>query len=175
MEKFEKYHPILTPHYTLDWLTAVNVIDIYNLRHNAENARLSARAVDTDVKQTADYVNRTMHAIMTNKALMWAILDRKTDKFLGTFCIWQFDENRTTATIKFEISPDQQNHGIMSEVLNRMVQFAFTELGLQTLLASTQPTNQAALTVLKNNGFQMSATTEKDTIKLKLTVSSREG
>ena len=32
MQSFEKYHPIMSVHYTMDWLTTFKIKDIFQLR-----------------------------------------------------------------------------------------------------------------------------------------------
>lgn len=171
MEKFEKYHPILTTHFTLDWLTATKVKDIYALRHDTSIAAMSGRNFDQDIKETADYVNKMMRLIMHNDSLLWGISDRKTEEFLGTFCIWNFNDDKTTAEVGFKILSDHQDHGIMSEVLSHMINFAFTELKLTTLYAVTAQTNLASRTVLTKSGFTPDSNYpgEKGTISFSLT------
>lgn len=39
MNKFELYHPILTEHFALDWLTHSKVRDIFELRHDPKIAK----------------------------------------------------------------------------------------------------------------------------------------
>ncbi|WP_054659182.1 hypothetical protein [Secundilactobacillus kimchicus] len=56
MAQFEKYHPILTAHFQLDWLTqfrvnAINELRIKNGHHEG-------------IVETADFVNRQMSQIM---------------------------------------------------------------------------------------------------------------
>ncbi|AMV60786.1 hypothetical protein ADU72_0776 [Pediococcus damnosus] len=158
MEKFEKYRPILTPHFTLDWLTAAKVKDIYALRHDANVAKMSDRDVDSDIQATVDYVNKIMRAIMNNDSLLWGISERKIEKFLGTFCIWNFNDSKTAAEVRFEVLPNQQNHGIMTEILQRMTEFSFNELGLEKLYAVAKQSNTPAITVLKKTGFEIDPT-----------------
>ncbi|MCT3028080.1 N-acetyltransferase [Pediococcus parvulus] len=171
MERFEKYHPILTTHYTLDWLTATKVKDIYALRHDTEIAAMSGRHVDADINETVAYVNKTMRNIMHNDSLLWGISDRKTDEFLGTFCIWNFNKEKTTAEVGYEILAAQQNHGIMSEVLQHMSNFAFAELGLTTLYAITGQANVTSQAVLTKNKFRINPNYpgEKETVSFSLT------
>ncbi|WP_434520480.1 GNAT family N-acetyltransferase [Pediococcus sp. M21F004] len=158
MEKFEKYRPILTPHFTLDWLTATKVKDIYTLRHDENIAKMSDRTIDPTIQDTVDYVNQAMRLIMNNDSLLWGISDRKIDEFLGTFCIWNFNDPKTAAEIRFEILPNQQNHGIMTEILQHMTEFAFNELGLTTLYAVAKQANTPAITILKKTGFEIDPT-----------------
>ncbi|WP_054716661.1 hypothetical protein [Lacticaseibacillus manihotivorans] len=57
MISFEKYHPLLSTHYTLDWLTNSNLKAVHELRANTQQAELSGRKTDPDIPATAHYIN----------------------------------------------------------------------------------------------------------------------
>lgn len=157
MQKFELYHPIYTDHFVLDWLTTSKLRDVYMLRNNAEVAAASGRDLDDTLKETTDYVNNMMRLVMNNQSLMWSVSDKESHQFLGTFCIWNFNDDKTSAEVGFEILPDQQNHGIMHEVLIRMISFAFDELELTDVRGLTLPNNEVSQHLLKKAGFQLEA------------------
>ena len=69
MTKFELYHPILTPHYQLNWLTQFKVKDVNTLRR-----RLTAHE---SMIETANYVNREMSTVMNDQALTWGISNKQ--------------------------------------------------------------------------------------------------
>ena len=71
MNKFELYHPILTEHFALDWLTHSKVRDIFELRHDPEIAKASDRDIDATIEDTTTYVNQMMRVVMNNEALIW--------------------------------------------------------------------------------------------------------
>ncbi|KRO16261.1 GNAT family N-acetyltransferase [Lacticaseibacillus saniviri] len=157
MAIFEKYHPIMSAHYTLDWLTTFTVKEVFALRHDATIAQQSGREVDTDLTATVHYINRSMHLVMSNQALLYGIKDRETNQFLGSFCIWNFDQDLSQAQIRFELLPEVQHQGVMSEVLARMVEFAFVELGLNQLVAELPAPNSALTSLLLANHFEQIA------------------
>ncbi|HAY52611.1 MAG TPA: N-acetyltransferase, partial [Lactobacillus sp.] len=76
MEQFEKYHPIMTPRFTFDWLTVSTVKDVFALRHDPAVAAQTNRPADADINQTVDYISHTMVAVMRNRQLTWGITDR---------------------------------------------------------------------------------------------------
>ncbi|GAB6092787.1 GNAT family N-acetyltransferase [Furfurilactobacillus curtus] len=151
--QFERYHPIMTAHYVLDWLTMYKVKDIFALRHDETVAAMIGRNVDADLMTTTTYVNRTMSQVMNNEALIWGIGDKLTQQYLGTFSFLHFDTNRTVAEIQFELLPVIQQHGVMTEVLTHMMSFAFDELNLKRLLANVSEENRAASDLLIAQGF----------------------
>lgn len=152
---FEKYHPIMTKHYELDWLTTFKVKEVFELRHDSNIARLVNRDVDATIMDTAAHVNRVMSKIMNNDALVWGIGDKRTGEFLGTFGFDSFTVDRKNAAITFELLPSAQRQGVMSEVLSHMLSFAFDELDLQKVIATVQSANVQSVMLLKVQGFML--------------------
>lgn len=132
---FEKYHPLLSAHYRLDWLTLFKLKEVYALRHDPAQAAQSGRETDATIEDTARYVNQAMRLIMRNEALLYGIGDKKTQVMLGSICLWQFDAALTQGQLRFEVLPAGADQAVMTEVLPRVVGFAFFELGLSQLQA----------------------------------------
>ena len=53
MQSFEKYHPIMSVHYTMDWLTTFKIKDIFQLRADRQVAAESGREFDQKITDTA--------------------------------------------------------------------------------------------------------------------------
>ena len=73
MQSFEKYHPIMSVHYTMDWLTTFKIKDIFQLRADRQIAAESGREFDQKITDTARYINRSMRLVMSNNALLYGI------------------------------------------------------------------------------------------------------
>ena len=153
MQSFEKYHPIMSVHYTMDWLTTFKIKDIFQLRADRQIAAESGRGFDQKITDTARYINRSMRLVMSNNALLYEIKDRANGDFLGSFCIWNFSEKKTVAQVRFETLAEHQGEGVMSEVLKRMLGFAFFELGLKRVYVILPATNERAAKLLAANVF----------------------
>lgn len=105
MAKFEKYHPLLSVHYQLDWLTLYKLKDVARLRADRTQAALSGRERDQSVEDTARYVNHSMRLVMSDQALLYGIGDRQTKEFLGSICLWRFDSGMTSARCALSSCP----------------------------------------------------------------------
>ncbi|WP_461219501.1 hypothetical protein [Lapidilactobacillus salsurivasis] len=79
MTKFEKYHPILTDHYTLDWLTNAPLKNSHALLQQLP--QLAAQT--SDYAHTAQFIQGQMLAIMKNQRLLWGITQRSTGALVG--------------------------------------------------------------------------------------------
>ena len=151
MASFEKYHPIMSAHYTMDWLTSFTVKEIFALRHDPAVAAASGRLPDDQITDTVTYVNQAMRLVMSNQALLYGIQDRLTTAFLGTFGLFDVTDNQ--AEVRFELLPNVQQQGVMGEVLPRMIGFAFFELGLTQLTAVVPENNPIAAHLLREHHF----------------------
>lgn len=134
MAAFEKYHPIMSRHYTLDWLTHFKLKDIYALRREHDVARAQERPIDTEMTESAHFVNRAMALVMGDRALLYGVAAHGGDTLLATFGIFGFSSDRACATVRMASAADA-DPAVLAEVLPRMIGFAVHELGLTTLIA----------------------------------------
>lgn len=153
MVAFEKYHPLLSAHYTFDWLTMSKLKDLFALRADAVQAAQSAREVDHTITETAHYVNRAMHAVMSNQALIYGVTARADHALAGTVALMHITEPPTTAELQVELLPHVEPPAYFAEVLPRIIGFAFFELGLTTLTLILSPKPSPLRTWLGANGF----------------------
>lgn len=153
MAQFEKYHPILTAHFQLDWLTQFRV--------NAINAQRNASGHSESMLATADFVNRQMSEIMKDNALVWGIGDRNTDDFLGVFGFQAIDQKNGTANVVLELTDVAPVDLIFNELVTHMLAFADEELGLSQLTVK-QVTHEGMWQVagFKSTGDQQGLTCE---------------
>ncbi|MCD2256982.1 GNAT family N-acetyltransferase [Lactobacillus sp. CC-MHH1034] len=155
MESFEKYHPIMTPHYTLDWLTTFTVKEVFQLRQDQTLAQATRRQTDSTLTDTVHYISQTMREVMGNHKLLWGIQDRKSTTFLGTFTFENFNADENSVEVSYELLPQFQHQGIMSEILTHMTRFAFDELNLSQLKAITYKDQSDSSALLEKVGFRV--------------------
>ncbi|WP_155287851.1 hypothetical protein [Lacticaseibacillus zhaodongensis] len=134
MQKFERYRPFMTRHYTLDWLTSVKLKEIYALRSDARIAAAQNRAIDTTIETSAHYVNRAMARVLSDQALLYAVSDWHDGALVATLSFDNFLPDDSAATIAVASMPDSDT-AALAEVVPRMLGFAVHELGLKRLQA----------------------------------------
>lgn len=119
MAKFELYHPILTPHYQLNWLTQFKVKDINTLRQ-----RLNAHE---SMIETANYVNREMSTVMNDQALTWGVSNKQQDDFLGIVNLAPSGNSFKTAVLTI-IRLNEDDQALVAEIQAYMNEFAKNQL-----------------------------------------------
>ena len=132
MSQFEKYHPILTPHYAFDWLTKVRVVDVFNLYQTTDTTVTMAA--------TADRINQVMREIFNDRQLIWGVTDRTTNDFCGQVGFAPIDMAAHQATLTVQLTDANHDVAPLTKILERLVAFGTVELKLQQLkLALSQP------------------------------------
>ncbi|HEV7526966.1 MAG TPA: GNAT family protein [Acidimicrobiia bacterium] len=63
------------------------------------------------------------------------------------------DATGESATVGYFVSPARRNLGVAARALGLLIQIAFDELGIQTLVAEIRPDNAASRRVAERNGF----------------------
>lgn len=110
-------------------------------------------------RQTNDTVDAINHIIKlnkeieSNKSFSWGITLKSDPEVIGTICLWNFSNDSKTAEIGYDLSPQFQKKGIMTEALKHVLHFGFKELNLNKIEAFTHLKNENSKALLINNGF----------------------
>lgn len=153
MTSFEKFHPVLTAHLTLDWLTQTPVKSIDDLFSKPSITTAKAEKMPSKILDTVKEINHIMRRVMNGKELTWGITDSNSEVFVGIISLRGFEETTKHGSIEFII--DQDHSECLAEVVERTVRFAqdhfnFDQLSITFTNASSQ--TQKDLTGL---GFKM--------------------
>ncbi|MCH5462368.1 GNAT family N-acetyltransferase [Lactobacillus sp. LC28-10] len=119
MSKFELYHPILTPHYQLNWLTNFKVKDVNTLRRTMNPSETMI--------ETANYINREMSTVMNDQALTWGIGDKQKDNFIGIVHLAPVNGSFKSAELTItRVNNDDQT--LIEEIQTYLTEFSKNQL-----------------------------------------------
>jgi ribosomal-protein-alanine N-acetyltransferase len=99
---------------------------------------------------------------------LWAIRIIGSKELVGTICLWNFSKDEVCADIGFVLHPDQQRKGIMSEALQKVLEFGFSDLSLNTIYGEVDPLNIPSIKLMEKYDFKL-ATKNEETVIYKLT------
>jgi ribosomal-protein-alanine N-acetyltransferase len=91
--------------------------------------------------------------LKTDKAIAWGITTKESDVLIGSICLWNFSEDKKTAEVGYDLDPEFQGKGIMSEALKAVLNFGFNQRGFKTIEAYTDYRNLPSKKLLKHHGF----------------------
>lgn len=83
---------------------------------------------------------------------LWAIEDKSTGEFLGWGALKDLDGN-PEIEVGYGLRREAWGRGVATEVARELVRYGFEDLGLERIVAVTQPPNMASRNVLTKLGM----------------------
>jgi ribosomal-protein-alanine N-acetyltransferase len=128
---------------------------IFALRSNTQVNAYIQRPLPNNINDARYFINSIIEGIGNKEWLYWALILKDTTQLIGTICLWHFSNDSTMAEIGYELHPDFQGLGLMSEALKTVMDYGFITLQLNTIEAYTQPGNTKSISLLEKNNFTL--------------------
>lgn len=126
------------------------------LRSDESVTKYIERPEERKTKNMADaskFIKEINEAFEQYQSISWGISLINNPTIIGTICLWNFSENNKIAEVGYDLNPEFQGMGIMSEALPRVIDFGFKKLKLDRIEAFTHNENEDSKKLLVNNGF----------------------
>lgn len=105
-------------------------------------------------EQAIKFINTINENIDLDRSYYWVISLLDYDVMIGSICLWNISEDRKIAEVGYDLHPDHQGKGIMSEALKAVLDFGFNTLRLDQIEACTHRDNEASRRLLQRGGFR---------------------
>ena len=154
--KFKPFPEIKTERLFLRKMEELDCDAILFLRSSETVTKFIERPENRKTKNKTDaikFIKEINEAIKKNKSISWGITYKNNPKIIGTICLWNFSQNNKTAEVGYDLNPEFQGLGIMSEALNSIIDFGFNNLKLDKVEAFTHWENENSKKLLEKKGF----------------------
>ena len=149
--------PILTTErLTLRQLEINDEQQIFKLRSDSEINKYLNRQIANTIDDARNFINK----ITKSGSLYWAITLSDKNILIGTICLFGFSGENDTCEIGYELLTNFQGQGIMSEGLEKVIDYAFNTIKVQKIEAFFHRDNQNSIKLLEKFSFRNS--TEPD-------------
>ncbi len=128
--------------------------DVFRLRTDKEVNKFIERPVSRTDKNGKEFVERINKSSADNNVYYWVISFIENAKLIGTICLWNFNEDKSVAEVGYDLFPEHQSKGIMTEAMNAVLNFGFNTAGFKIIEAFTHLDNMASKQILIKNGFE---------------------
>ncbi|MED3574691.1 GNAT family protein [Cytobacillus praedii] len=115
----------------------------------------------TSEKQAEDLIHRFHQRYSERKQIRWAITLKEKDQLIGTCGFHAVEEKHRKVEIGYELHPDFWRQGIMTEVIEAIIQYGFNHMQLNRIEAFYDPRNESSGRVLEKNGFEVEGVLKK--------------
>ncbi|WP_412063600.1 GNAT family N-acetyltransferase [Rubrivirga sp. IMCC45206] len=104
-------------------------------------------------EQVEDLVAQSAQLFAERGYGLWAICHRDADDLLGCGGYWEFHEPPQLELV-LSLSPAHWGRGVATEACDRLIRYAFDELGFGEVRASTDAPNEPSRRLIERLGFR---------------------
>ncbi|MBZ0179673.1 MAG: GNAT family N-acetyltransferase [Melioribacteraceae bacterium] len=126
---------------------------IFELRSDQSVNKFIDRFTMKNIDESIKFIRKIMKGNESGDYCYWIISKLDVNSAIGTICLWNFTEGKTSAEIGFELLPAFQGFGYVSESIDSVLDFAFNELNLKQITAWAHHENSSSIKVLQKKGF----------------------
>ncbi|MND92966.1 putative ribosomal N-acetyltransferase YdaF [compost metagenome] len=124
--------------------------NMYNLRTNPQVAKYIARDINKNLEDIRQFIE-----LVKKNNFYFTINTIVPSEFIGTITLWNIDRNTNYAEIGYELLPQFQGEGLMSEAVKTILDYAFNKAGFEYIEAYTHRENIASKKLLERVGFKL--------------------
>jgi len=129
--------------------------ELFEIRFHPEVLKYIKREIIDDKAELKSFILDRIKDVESGKTCYWGISEFGNSKLIGTICLWNFNNTKTVAEIGYELHPDNHNKGLMSEAMEKVLNFGFKDLQLKTIEAFTSKHNEPSKKLLNKFGFYL--------------------
>lgn len=129
--------------------------EILFLRSDQSVNKYIDRPPTKNLKDAEDFIAKIEHGIQKGQNIYWNITLKNDPKMIGTICLWNFSEDQKVGEVGYDLHPQFQGKGIMSEALQCVMNYGFQKLNLEKIEAYTHRENKSSKRLLEKNNFTL--------------------
>ncbi len=126
---------------------------IFDLRTNKKVNKFITRNTPKNLTDAKGFIDMISNLVSKNEAVFWVIEHKNNSQLIGTIGLRHFEVDDNYAEVGYELDPNYQQKGFMSEALQTVLDFGYTKLKLKTIEAFTHKNNNASIALLKKHHF----------------------
>ena len=154
-EKVFEPLPILeTDRIILRGIIKDDIPGIYKFYSGSESLKYIARDLFIKIEQAVEKVNLFQKNYEERKAIWWTFTQKPKDEFIGFGGLFEISKESNKAEIGYGLLPEYWGNGIMSEVVEKLIDFGFNEMKLHKIYGRITPGHIASIRVLGKFGFR---------------------
>jgi len=154
---FTDFPELTTERLVLRQLTFDDKKAIFRLRSNKEINELIERETPKNLNQAEGFIQTCLDAFENKNRVFWAVVLEGSNQLIGTIVFHKVDLENNYAEIGYEMNPDYQDEGYMSEAMKVVLDFGIMSMNLKTIEAYTHHNNAASIALLEKFLFTLQA------------------
>jgi ribosomal-protein-alanine N-acetyltransferase len=127
--------------------------DIFELRTNEKVLRYSDRLPMKNMQEAMDMVKLISDTFDKNNGIAWSMKSKETKRTVGHISFWRINKEHHRAEIGYAMFPEYWGKGFMTEAINKVIDYGFSEIKFHSIEANVNPNNLPSIKLLERAGF----------------------
>ena len=104
-------------------------------------------------RQLYEYIDTYEADIFKSRQLRFVIMEKESERCVGVIDLFDFEPINRHASLGILISADDRGKGYACKAISLLCNYCGTHLGIHSLTAVTEKTNQSAINLFRKCGF----------------------
>ena len=162
---FSDLPTLVTPRLELRKMRIDDADDLFLYASDEEVTWFTSWESHKAVEDSREFLQQVVDAYADGETRSWAVVHRGDDRMIGTAGFLFWDRIADRAEIGYALSRDYWGKGLMTEAVQRIVQFGFEEMRLNRIEARVDALNAPSAGVLRKCGFQHEGTLREQYVR----------
>jgi len=154
---FNPFPALTTKRLNLRQLSLNDVNEILLIRSDPRVSEYLDRPQCHDIDEATAFIEKINLGIKNNEWIYWTVTLKEDPKLIGTICLWNFNIDKTKADLGYELLPEYQGKGYMTEAIKAVLNYGIHDLQLAEVEAEVDPANKASVKLLDKFNFTIKA------------------
>ena len=128
-----------------------DVESIFAIRSNDVVNEYLDRTPSSTLADAQQFIQTINKGVAAGDCYYWVVT--LNAEVIGTISLWNFNEEKTTAEVGFELLPMYHGHGYMLEAVKAVIDFAYNNTPIEELHGFTHPSNISSKKLMEKIGF----------------------
>ena len=129
--------------------------EVFLLRSNEIVNRHLDRPVAKTVEEAEKHIEKIRGMFRNKELISWVINLKGSPRQIGDLGYLYFSAEKLQAEIGYQLLPEYHGKGIMTEAVEKVIDYGTRIIGLKKILAVTTEANASSVRLLKNFGFRL--------------------
>ncbi|MFG4002135.1 GNAT family N-acetyltransferase [Flavobacterium aquidurense] len=152
---FKNFPQLRTDRLLLRNIESTDAELIHKLRSDEVVNQFVGRDNSSTLEKAKEFILKIQNLVEKNEGLYWIIRLKENNDLIGSVCLWNFDIEKEIVEIGYEMLPEFQGKGIMTEALKIVTAYTFEEMKAKVITAFPSSDNINSVAILKKLNFEL--------------------
>jgi ribosomal-protein-alanine N-acetyltransferase len=159
---FSPFPTLETDRLILREIKHTDVKEVFFYRSDKEIMKFIPRPIAETEQDALNHIEMIQDAIAKEEGINWGITLKGDDKIIGIAGLYRINKPSFRAEIGYLLDPKHHGKGIISETVQKILEYGFETCNFHTITAIIDPANHASEKVLQRANFEKEAHFKED-------------